>query len=35
VFREAGLRLIEVNEKDADRLDEVLGRPLMDFGIRV
>ncbi|MDJ0879060.1 MAG: hypothetical protein QNI86_10645 [Halieaceae bacterium] len=35
VYREAGLRLIEINEKDADRLDEVLGRPLMDFGIRV
>ncbi len=35
VYREAGLRLIEINEKDADRLDEVLGRPLMDYGIRV
>ena len=35
VYREAGLRLIEINEKDADRLDEVLGRPLMEFGIRV
>jgi hypothetical protein len=35
VYREAGLRLIEVNEKDGDRLDEVLGRPLMEFGIRV
>ncbi len=35
VYREAGLRLIEINERDADRLDEVLGRPLMEFGIRV
>jgi hypothetical protein len=35
VYREQALRLIEVNARDADRLDEALGRPLMDFGIRV
>ena len=35
VYREQGLRLIEINAGDVDRLDEVLGRPLMDFGIRV
>ena len=35
VYREERLRLIEVNASDADRLDEVLGRPLIAFGIRV
>ncbi len=35
VYREAELRVIEINEKDADRLDEALGRRLMEFGIRV
>ena len=35
VYREQGLRLIEINAKDAERLDEVLGRPLMAYGIRV
>ena len=35
VYREQGLRLIEIKARDADRLDEVLGRPLMEFGIRV
>lgn len=35
LYREQGLRLIEVNASDTDRLDEVLGRPLMGFGIRV
>lgn len=35
VYREHRLRLIEINARDADRLDEVMGRPLMEFGIRV
>ena len=35
VYREQDLRLIDINARDADRLDEVLGRPLMEFGIRV
>jgi hypothetical protein len=35
IFREQKLRLIDVNAKDAERLDEALGRPLMEFGIRV
>ncbi|MEP5765534.1 MAG: hypothetical protein ABJ308_13125 [Halieaceae bacterium] len=35
VYREQELRLIEVKASDGERLDEVLGRPLMDFGIRV
>jgi hypothetical protein len=35
IFREQELRLIEINARDAERLDEVLGRPLMGFGIRV
>jgi hypothetical protein len=35
VFREQELRLIDINTKDAERLDEALGRPLMKFGIRV
>ncbi|MEM9256929.1 MAG: hypothetical protein AAGA91_15905 [Pseudomonadota bacterium] len=34
VCREQGLRHLEVSEKDMDRLDEVLGRGLLDFGIR-
>ena len=35
IYREQDLRLIEINARDADRLDEVLGRPLMAYGIRV
>jgi hypothetical protein len=35
IYGEQRLRLIEINAADADRLDEVLGRPLMAFGIRV
>ena len=35
VYREQDLRLVEINARDADRLDEVLGRPLMSYGIRV
>ena len=35
IYREQGLRLVEINARDGDRLDEVLGRPLMNFGIRV
>lgn len=33
--RELGLAVIEVNAGDADRLDEVLGRALLERGIRV
>jgi len=35
VYRKQGLRVIEINARDGDRLDEVLGRPLMELGIRV
>ncbi len=35
VYREQDLRVIEINARDAERLDEVLGRPLLNFGIRV
>jgi hypothetical protein len=35
VYRNLGLRYIDINARDADRLDEVLGRPLMEIGIRV
>lgn len=34
VYRELQLRHIEINEDDADRLDDVLGRGLLAFGIR-
>lgn len=34
VYRELGLRHLDVNESDQDRLDEVLGRGLLGFGIR-
>ncbi len=34
VYREMNLRVIEINEADAGRLDEVLGRGLLAFGIR-
>jgi len=34
VYRELGLRSIEVNQQDESRLDEVLGRALLAFGIR-
>jgi hypothetical protein len=33
-YRELGLRVLEVNTDDRGRLDEVLGRGLLDFGIR-
>jgi len=35
VYRRHGLRVIDVHARDSDRLDEVLGRPLIDYGIRV
>jgi hypothetical protein len=35
VYRDMGLRVVDIKERDGDRLDEVLGRPLMEFGIRV
>jgi hypothetical protein len=35
VYRELELRLVEVNARDGDRLDECLGRPLIELGIRV
>jgi hypothetical protein len=35
VYRDLGLRVVDIKERDGDRLDEVLGRPLMEFGIRV
>jgi hypothetical protein len=35
LMRELDLRLVEVNARDADRLDECLGRPLIELGIRV
>ncbi len=34
VYRELGLRNIEINAADQERLDEVLGRGLLAFGIR-
>ena len=34
VYKELGLRSIEVNAADAEKLDEVLGRGLLAFGIR-
>lgn len=34
VYRELELKSIEINEGDGDRLDEVLGRGLLAFGIR-
>ena len=34
VYAELGLRSIEINPDDIDRLDEVLGRGLLAFGIR-
>lgn len=35
VYRDMGLRVIDIKAQDMERLDEVLGRPLMTFGIRV
>jgi len=35
VYSDMGLRVVDIKERDGDRLDEVLGRPLMEFGIRV
>ncbi|MFT6955142.1 MAG: hypothetical protein ACJAYC_000130 [Halieaceae bacterium] len=34
IYKELGLRSIEVNAADAEKLDEVLGRGLLAFGIR-
>jgi hypothetical protein len=34
LYREMDLRSLEINEVDSDRLDEVLGRGLLAFGIR-
>jgi hypothetical protein len=34
MYRELGLRSLEVNAADVDQLDEVLGRGLLAFGIR-
>jgi len=34
LYKEFGLRSIEINAEDADSLDLVLGRALLDFGIR-
>lgn len=34
LYKEMGLRNIEINAADAERLDEVLGRGLLAFGIR-
>ena len=34
IYRELGLHSLEVNAADVDRLDEVLGRGLLAFGIR-
>jgi hypothetical protein len=34
IYKELGLRSIEVNAVDAEKLDEVLGRGLLAFGIR-
>jgi hypothetical protein len=34
VYREMGLRHIEVNARDVEQLDEVLGRGLLAFGLR-
>ena len=34
LYRELSLRYLEINAVDADKLDEVLGRGLLSFGIR-
>jgi len=34
LYRELDLRSLEINDADADKLDEVLGRGLLAFGIR-
>ncbi len=34
IYRQMGLNSLEVNAADADKLDEVLGRGLLAFGIR-
>lgn len=34
IYRDLGLRCLEINAADADRLDEVLGRGLLSFGLR-
>lgn len=35
VYSKLGLRVLDIHERDCDRLDVVLGRPLLEFGIRV
>ena len=35
VFKQQGLRVIDVRAGDREQLDEVLGRALLNFGIRV
>ncbi len=35
VYRDMELRVIDIKAQDGDRLDDVLGRPLMKYGIRV
>ena len=35
VYRDLGLRVLDLKAQDGDRLDEVLGRPLIEYGIRV
>ena len=34
LYRELDLRSIEINARDVERLDEILGRGLLAFGIR-
>ena len=34
LYRELELRSLEINADDAGRLDEVLGRGLLSFGVR-
>ena len=34
VYEQLGLRSIEVNARDESRLDDVLGRRLLEFGLR-
>jgi hypothetical protein len=34
IYRQMGLRNIEINARDVEQLDEVLGRGLLAFGLR-
>jgi hypothetical protein len=34
IYRELNLHSLEINAADGDRLDEVLGRGLLGFGVR-